>query len=130
MYRWIEHTAELELEITAPTKEMIFEEALRAFAELVGRDSGGERAEYQVTATAADAPALLAEWLGELVFLAETKDFVPERLTQLEVGEGDLSALVAGRCDEPSHIVKSVTYHNLELRMNGANWLARVVLDV
>jgi SHS2 domain-containing protein len=130
VFRWIDHTAELELEITATTKEAVFREALAAFAELVGRDSRGEPAEHTVTVTASDAPALLVEWLGELVFLAETRDFLPEGVTALELGEKDLRATVAGRSDEPSHLVKSVTYHGLELRENGEGWLARVVLDV
>jgi len=130
VFRGIDHTAELELEITAPTKEAVFIEALAAFAELVGRDSGGEPAEHRVTVAASDAPALLADWLGELVFLAETDDFVPERVTALELGEKDLRATVAGWSDEPSHLVKSVTYHGLELRENGEGWLARLVLDV
>jgi SHS2 domain-containing protein len=130
VYFWVEHTAELELAISAPTKEGVFEEALRAFAELIDRDPGGNPVEHAVSATAADAPALLAEWLGELVFLAETQEFVPERVTALELQEHDLHALIAGRADEPSHFVKSVTYHDLELRMNGEAWVARVVLDV
>lgn len=130
VYSWVEHTAELELAITASTREEIFEEALRAFAELVGRDPGGNPVEHAVTATAADPPALLAEWLGELVFLAETQDFVPEQVTALVVLDRELSALVVGRTGEPAHLVKSVTYHDLELEKSGDRWVARVVLDV
>ena len=130
MYRWVDHTSELKLEISAPSKEAVFEEALLAFGKLVGGDFGGEPTEHGVTVTAADAPALLAEWLSELVFLVETEDFVPERVSAFEFGDGNLRAVVAGRCGEPSHLVKSVTYHGLELRRSDGGWLARVVLDV
>jgi SHS2 domain-containing protein len=130
VYRWVEHTAELQLELEAPTEEALFVDALAAFAELVGRERAGEPAVHDVRASAPDRAALLAEWLGELVFLAETQDFVPERATALELSDGELRARVEGRRGSPAHLVKSVTYHGLELRRDGQGWRARVVLDV
>ena len=130
MYKWVEHTAELELAIQAPSKEQVFVEALHAFAELVAQDAGGSPAEHAVSASAADAPALLAEWLGELIYLAETQDFVPDNTLALELNEERLTARISGRIDRPSHLVKSVTYHDLELKREGEGWTARVVLDV
>jgi protein archease len=130
MYSWVEHTAELELAIQAPTKEDVFADALRAFAELVDGDAGGAPAEHAVSVTAGDEQALLAEWLVELIYLAETHDFVPDELSALELDERKLSARIAGRVDKPSHLVKSVTYHDLELKPQGESWVARVVLDV
>ena len=130
MYRWVEHTAELELHIEAPTREDVFAEALAAFAELVSREDPGEGAEHEVTAEAQDAATLLAEWIGELVFLAETEDFVPERLERLDLDETRLRAAVAGHRARPAHLVKAVTYHGLEFARSGDVWRAKVVLDV
>jgi SHS2 domain-containing protein len=130
VHRWVEHTAELELELEAPTQEALFEDALRAFAELVERNGSGEAAVHDVRASAPDRAALLVEWLSELVFLAETEDFVPERVAALELRDGELRATVSGRRGQPAHLVKSVTYHGLELAQDGAGWRARVVLDV
>jgi SHS2 domain-containing protein len=130
MYRWIEHTAEVELHVEAETREQVFAEALAAFAELVSREDEGERAEHEVAAEAQDDATLLAEWLGELVFLAETEDFVPEQLARLELADGRLTALVSGRRGRPAHLVKAVTYHGLELGSSEGVWRAKVVLDV
>jgi SHS2 domain-containing protein len=130
MHRWVEHTAELELELQAPTEEALFADALAAFAELVGRDGSGDPVAHEVRASAADRAALLVEWLGELVFLAETEDFVPERVAMLELRNGELQATVEGRRGQPAHLVKSVTYHGLELGRDQTGWRARVVLDV
>lgn len=130
MYRWIEHTAELELAIDAPTREGVFEDALRAFAELT-RDTGeGEPAAKTVVAQAEDGDALLAEWLSELVFLAETDDFVPERIDELVLRETSLRAVVRGRHGHPVPLVKAVTYHGLEVGKEADGWRARIVLDV
>jgi SHS2 domain-containing protein len=130
MYRWIEHTAEVELHVEAETREQVFEEAMAAFTELVSRDEEGERADHEVVVEAQDDATLLAEWLGELVFLAETDDFVPERLTRLELSNGRLRAVVTGRRGSPAHLVKAVTYHGLELGSSEGVWRAKVVLDV
>jgi SHS2 domain-containing protein len=130
VHRWVEHTAELELELEAPTEEGLFADALTAFAELVGRDGAGRAVSHEISVSASDRAALLVEWLGELVFLAETEDFVPERVAALDLRDGELRATLEGRRGEPAHLVKSVTYHGLELGRAETGWRARVVLDV
>ena len=130
MFRWVDHTAELELEIEAPSQEAVFGEALAAFAELVGNGSGPSTTrELEVKA---DEPALLlAEWLSELVYLADAEQFVPERIAALELDEGRLRAIIEGHLGEPRPFVKSVTLHRLEFRPDDTvGWRARVVLDV
>jgi protein archease len=129
-YQWIEHTSELELHIEAETLEQVFAEALEAFAELVARDDGGERAEHEVTVGARDGATLLTEWLTELVYLAETEDFIPERVKRLTLADSSLRAVVVGRRGSPAHLVKGVTYHGLELDSSDGVWRAKVVLDV
>ena len=132
MYRWVEHPAELELQIDAPSKEALFADALEAFEELVGGDPEGERARHEVFVADEhrDSAALLVDWIEELVFLAETEDFVPERIVSLELGARGLRAEVEGRRDKPAHLVKAVTYHELLVEQRREGWHARVVLDV
>ena len=40
------------------------------------------------------------------------------------------NAIVEGRLGTPPHLVKGVTYNDLELRLDSAVWRGRVVLDV
>ena len=130
MFRWVEHTAELELEIEAPSQEAVFGEALAAFAELAGNGSGPRTTRH--LEVEADEPALLlAEWLSELVYLADAEQFVPERIAALELAEDRLRATIEGHLGEPRPFVKAVTLHRLELRPDDTvGWRARVVLDV
>src|SRR5262245_29681062 len=131
MYRWIEHTAELELAIEAPTREGVFEDALIAFGELTRAERDrGEPAKHVVGVEAADPETLLAEGRSELVSLVGTADFVPERLEELALRPMSLRACVQGRRGHPVPLVKAVTYHGLELRREADGWHARVVLDV
>ena len=73
---------------------------------------------------------LLADWIAELAYLAESEGLVAHRAERIDLGGDSISATVAGERGEPSHLVKAVTYHRLEFERAGARWHARVVLDV
>jgi SHS2 domain-containing protein len=132
MHRWVEHTGELEIEIEAATEREVFEQGFEAMRELLEGDED-ERAAAEplsVSLTASDRAALLADWLAELAFLAESEGFVPEQLASLELGERDLRAVVHGRRGDPPHLVKAATYHRLTFERAAGGWRAGVVLDV
>jgi SHS2 domain-containing protein len=131
-HHWIEHTAELQLEIHARSEAGIFRQAVEALRELLEDEepASGARAERTVEAEATDRGALLAEWLAELVFLAESDGLVPDEVRDLVVGDDTVTGVVAGRLDEPRHLIKAVTYHDLELRRDRDGWRGNVVLDV
>jgi SHS2 domain-containing protein len=130
VYRWVEHTAELELHIEAQSPSDVFEEALAAFSELVADGAAGEPVVQEVWVTAPDRAALLVQWLEELIYLAETEDFVPQRVLSLDLGRQELRARVEGVSGSPRPLVKAVTYHGLELARREGGWRARLVLDV
>ena len=140
----MDHTAEVELEIEAMSEREVFEDALRALAELLAEGQPAVSSAVVplpaatpasdparvVEVQAGDRPALLAAWLDELVFLAESEGFVATRLIELDLGAGRLRATVAGVIDEPPPLVKAVTYHRLAFAPADGGYVARVVLDV
>jgi protein archease len=129
VYHWVDHTSEVELAIEALEEREVFADALVALAELlaVGDDGSVERS---VAVSASDRPALLAAWLEELVFLAESEGFVAGSVQRFELWDDGLDAIVVGVLDEPPPIVKAVTYHGLVFERRDAGYVARVVLDV
>ncbi len=130
MYRWVEHTGELELEVEAESEEGVFAEALAAFAELLDGEAAGMPLTRRLRVEGRDRAILLADWLQELVFLAETEAFVPRRLAEIELHPSEARTVVEGRSGSPPPLVKAVTYHGLELEPLDGSWRARVVLDV
>ena len=135
MFRWDEHTGELALAIEAPTEEAVYEDAVRALAQLLTEDDDGgppppATATRELALEAPDRARLLAELLAELAFLAETEGFVPTGLECLAAGERRLRATVRGRIAAPPHLVKAVTYHRLAFDGADGDWRAGVVLDV
>ena len=131
MHRWIEHTGELELALEAAEEPEIFAAAVAALNELLEEDSSSEPIEWrEIALRSLERATLLADWLNELVFLAETEDFVPERVVTLELARDGLRATVEGRRGGPRHLVKAVTYHGLEFGGEEGRVWARAVLDV
>jgi SHS2 domain-containing protein len=135
MYRWVDHTAEVELELEAASECELFADALRALAELLGfdvSDRSRDVEERAVQAVATDRAALLAAWLEELVFLAESDGFVGTELVALELPEDShrLVSRVRGFVGDPPPLVKAVTLHRLLFERRGSGYAARVVLDV
>lgn len=128
VFRFVEHTAELELELEADSPEGVLEEARRAFEELAGAGDG-EAAEFGLDVEARDLPSLLAAWLEELVFLADVEGVVAEA-ADLELEGRRLSGVIRGRRGEPRPLVKAVTLHRLRFRPENGCWRGRVVLDV
>jgi SHS2 domain-containing protein len=130
-FGWTEHTGELELWLEAPTREAVFADALDAVAELLAGDETSEPAESRAIALEGDDLAvLLADWIAELAFLAETEGFVAGAVERLELAPGALRAGVAGHRGAPPHLVKAVTYHRLAFEPRGDGWRAVAVLDV
>ena len=98
MFEWVEHTGELALKVVATTELAIYTEAMAAFAQLLDSPATATspRASHLVSVSAPDRPTLLAEWLNELVYLAEAANFIPERLASCEFDDRTCKALAVG----------------------------------
>lgn len=131
-YRFVDHTAELQLELEAASRAEVLEEAVRALAELLGDDEAeaGEPVTLELSIRATDAPALLAAWIDEIVFVAENDGLVPRRAGAVEAGETEAHGTVTFARGTVPHLVKGVTYHELRFERDGDRWHGRVVLDV
>jgi SHS2 domain-containing protein len=129
-YRWVEHTAEIEMEIEARTEGEVFRDALHGIGELLAGDAAGERIWREVRVDGRERAALLVGWLDELVYLAETEDLVPEDAERVDFSGRGLVATVRCHRGSPRHLIKAATYHRLAFERSAQGFRARVVLDV
>jgi SHS2 domain-containing protein len=129
MYEWRSHTADIELRVLAPSENGVLADAADAFGRYVELDRDGEPARHELDLEAPDRGSLLVALLEELIFLADTEGFVPDR-SELCVDGGRLSGVLDGRRTRIDPIVKAATYHGLRFERNGDVWDARVVFDV
>jgi SHS2 domain-containing protein len=133
VFRWIERSGDLELELESEAEDGVFIDAVEALRELLEEDTGaglGDAAEYEVDAAGADRAALLADWLRKLGALAEDDGFVPARIARIDLSGDGLSATVEGSCGAAAHLVGGVAEDGLlyEAAPNSHRVHARVVL--
>ncbi len=149
--RAIEHTADVAIEVTAPTLEQLFDRAAHGtFAMIAGADEiepgshaegsppGEESSDHRsreerVLALAADDLAgLLALWLRELLFLHEVRGLAYIGARFASIDGRHLSATVGlGRDPRPPvREIKGVTYHGLSAARENDTWRARIIFDV
>jgi len=141
-YEFTSHTADVAVELRAPSREALFAEALVAFTDTVtDPEAVAPAEEHGLAAEAEDLEALMVEWLGELVYRFDV-DGLLFREAEVEIGKregGGLRLMARARgepYDEERHPlkvqVKGITYHELEVREEegGAGWFGRVVFDI
>ena len=89
----------------------------------------------QVSVEADDLPALLVEWLNELIFLIEAHEMVFSRFEIVSIDGTKLAAKAMGEpIDADKHElrtqVKACTYHDLKVGKEDSGWVAQVIFDI
>jgi SHS2 domain-containing protein len=139
-FRFFDHTADLAVDLTAPTAGELFGEALAAFTEAITEGERIEEREERRFALASPAlDLLLVDWLGELLYAFEIEELLFRR-AEVEIvqdgGEARLTAVAHGEPrDEARHpikvLIKGITYHGLEVVQEPAGgFRGRVVFDI
>ena len=133
--REIEHTADLGLEVEAPTLGVLFERAGLAVLGLVVDVAAVEpRVRVDLTVAADGHEALLHDWLQALLLRLQTERFALSELAVEAVGTDRVRGWGAGEpLDRTRHAIyteiKGVSYHELAVRATSSGWWARVILD-
>lgn len=135
LFREFEHTGDLGIELSAPTRDELFRRAAVAMAFLLVECSGvGGTEERQVEVRADTDADLLHELLAELLDLFIIDGFV---WCEAKVREHERSLVVTLRGErfDPSRHefrgeIKAVTYHQLSVEQSPQGWRARVIFDV
>jgi SHS2 domain-containing protein len=138
-FHFLDHTADLAVEIDAPTVEDLFSEASAALtACLIDGAAVALVEEREVAVGAADLDRLLVRWLGEALVAFDADGFLVGR-ARVEIeragGEYLLRGSLAGEpVDAERHPlevqVKGVSYHGLRVERYAGGWRATVVFDV
>ncbi|MBI5582339.1 MAG: archease [Deltaproteobacteria bacterium] len=135
-YRLIDHTGDLGLEVRGADLPGLFSNAALAFTDiLVAVETIRADQPQTIRVEAPDREALLAAWLGELLYLFDARRLLFGRFEISELTDQTLTARAWGEPFDPDrhgfkHDVKAVTYHQLQIRETAKGWRARVILDI
>lgn len=143
-YRLVDHTADLAIEATGPTRESVLEDAALALtAVLTGKPGahalGRPDRECSFRVDAPDEASLVVAFLSELLWLHESEDLLwlggGVAVTPLRDGGLRLAAHGNAAVHDPARHgrgveVKAVTYHGLRFGREGKEWTLWVLLDI
>jgi SHS2 domain-containing protein len=135
LYRELEHTGDLGIEVTASTRRELFRRAALALAALLVEPSNVECAEPRmVQITAGDDIDLMHDLLTELLQLFAADGFIWREVAVEEQGL-TLHVTLQGESFDPNRHtphgeIKAVTYHQLTVENVSNQWRARIIFDV
>lgn len=138
-FRFLEHTADIVLEIEASSLSGLLEEASRGMTDCItDLQSVRSRNTVHLHTSAPDREGLLVGWLNEVLYRFEIDGFLPcdadvsvrsDGVTLHAEGE------LRGEAYDPERhpfrtAVKGATWHNLKIESSDDDWRASVVLDI
>jgi SHS2 domain-containing protein len=136
MYQVFEHTADLGIRVRAADLPTLFADAATGLSATLLEDLTTVRPQVtrHIELQNADLVYLLFDWLNELLYLFDGEHLV---LSKFDVRlEGPLlHATVVGEAFDPDRHrvgceVKAITYHELKVERDGADWLAEFIVDI
>jgi SHS2 domain-containing protein len=135
-YTLIDHSADLGIELGAPTLDALFVEGARALFDLVGTlDATLPVEAASICVSGQDVEDLFRAWLSELLFRCFARGCL---FSEFRVRSLDALRLEAEAWGEPldparhtiEREIKAVTFHGLEVRERPGGWTARVIFDI
>ena len=135
-YETFDHTADLGIRVFGRTVEEVFVNAAYAlFDQWTDLRKVRKRISQEISVQGSDREDLLIRWLGELLFLGESRGFLFKEFTIRSLDSTSLKAVARGENFDPSRHrfkteIKAVTYHQAEVKEVDGKWEGRVIFDV
>jgi SHS2 domain-containing protein len=137
LYKLIDHTADLGIEVTGRTKRELFTKAALSLMDIVverkGTPAGVE--EKALTVEGSDPADLLINYLREILYLFNGEALIIGKCDITKCDNKKLAArLFLESYDKKKHVmkteIKAVTYHGLSVERSKKGWKARIIFDV
>ncbi len=133
-YKYIDHTADLGIEVRGKTLEELFINIGKAIFEtqISGKVAVKEKKEIGLSSESLED--LFIDWCRELLYNFSVHGFIPQEYV-VSIKDTSLKAHLAGDIyDEERHTVrmeiKNPTYHNFSLKKTKKHYQATIIFDV
>ncbi len=133
-FKVYEHTADIGIIAFGKTLSELFSNCAYGMFSILGDLSNVScKEKIKVKASGIDKDEMLVNTLSELLFCFTGRGYLLKRF-KTEISKNNISVLAFGEKLNKSHIlkmeIKTVTYHNLEIKKRKDGWMARVIFDV
>ncbi|KAF0154003.1 MAG: cytoplasmic protein [Syntrophaceae bacterium] len=137
LYKLIDHTADLGMEVTGRTKRELFTKAVLSLMDIVveRKETGAGVKEKALTVEGSDSADLLINFLREILYLFNGEALIIGTCKITKCGNKKLDArLLLEPYNKKKHVIKTeikaVTYHGLSVERIKNGWRARIIFDV
>jgi len=131
-FEFIEHTADIKFQAFGSSIEESFENAGLAMFNIMFSGKVKGKLKKSIKVKGKDNESLLYNFLEELLFLLDTKDFFLASC-KVKISGKNLEAELIGdsvKNYETNIDVKAVTYNEMFVRQKKGKWVCQVVVDV
>ena len=133
----LDHTADIGILVRAKTLEGLFAGAAQAMMQILcPHCSIAARENHLLHLYGEDRQELMVNWLSELNFLLQTRQFLTAKADISKLSDQELRVQVSGeRINPMAHVIrteiKAVTYHRIQVHQDTAgDWQAQIYFDV
>ena len=133
---FLDHTADIRMEVRGTTMEELFTNAARGLTSLLapGTLPTPDR-EMQVELEGVDYDDLLVDWLREILFYYDAEGFVLSEARVDALSQSALQGRLLGTTLSSDELsgemeIKGVTYHGLAITRHEKGFSAQVVFDI
>lgn len=134
-YRFVDHTADLGIVVRARDIKGLFRNAALAVFDIIADSKGpGLEEKRMISVEGEDLEDLMINWLREILYLWNGKEYLVQDVAVVELSKEKLSAEVVVEAYEPKvHAIKTeikaVTYHQARVGPADGGWEAQVIFD-
>lgn len=129
-YRFLEHTADAKFQAFGKDLEECFSNAALAMTSvMMDYKKVKSKSKHKIRVKGTDMKNLLYNFLEEILFLVETKNFILSKVEKLKISKNVLVAELVGddlRNYEIHNHIKAVTYNEMEVEGD----FVQVVVDI
>ena len=137
-YKFIDHTADIAVELKADSIEELFIISAKAFNEaVINNNPKGVKEDFNLELESHSLETLLVSFLNELNFRLTHKRKISFSINDLKITQSDDNwnlkcVLQENDIDEESikTEIKSVTYHQMEIKKENGKYFTRIVFDI
>lgn len=130
----LEHKADLKIRVVGETKERLFENAMLGMFEGAKYEpmANSQLLMAKIKISSIDLPSLLVDFLSELLYLAETKKEVYQKIDFKKLTDNEIKATLIGKPLKRMGVhIKGVTFHDLDVHQKEDGiWQAIILFDI
>ncbi len=135
-YKLLHHTADICIELSAPTLKQLFDRSASAITEqMVSSKKNSHGTAKDISIAASDKDLLFIYWLQEILYLfyVDGLIYTGSKITVLNNTALKAKA-VFNRFNPKEHVpkreIKAVTYHNIHIEKRRGKYVVRFVVDI